>query len=140
LLAIVFAAATALYTYFLMAARQSSQLPSVELGLDYPFKSEDRAFDATVLGLFEKWDCTSGEISLCPGDLLAIFSDGVTEAMRGEEEFGESRLLDDLRAARMLPLEEVVSAVFRDVQQFSAGEQSDDLTLVVARGKQASGC
>ncbi len=47
LLAVVFAAATALYTYFLMAARQASQLSSVELGLDYPLQALDRAFVVT---------------------------------------------------------------------------------------------
>jgi sigma-B regulation protein RsbU (phosphoserine phosphatase) len=88
---------------------------------------------ATVIGLFEKWECEAREIGLAAGDLLAIFSDGVTEAMRGEEEFGESRLLDDLRASSRFSAEQVVTAVFDSVQQFSAGDQSDDLTLVVAR-------
>jgi sigma-B regulation protein RsbU (phosphoserine phosphatase) len=88
---------------------------------------------ATVIGLFETWECGAREIQMGPADLLAIFSDGVTEAMLGEEEFGESRFLDELRRTRRLPLEEVVTAVFTAVQQFSAGNQSDDLTLVVAR-------
>jgi sigma-B regulation protein RsbU (phosphoserine phosphatase) len=90
---------------------------------------------ATVIGLFEKWECEAREIHLAPGDLLAIFSDGVTEAMRGEEEFGEARFLDELRAASGLAAEEVVSAVFTSVEQFGAGDQSDDVTLVVARAK-----
>jgi sigma-B regulation protein RsbU (phosphoserine phosphatase) len=88
---------------------------------------------ATVVGLFETWECVAREIQLRPADLLAISSDGVTEAMLGEEEFGESRFLDVLRQTRRLPLEQVVTAVFTAVQQFSAGNQSDDLTLVVAR-------
>jgi serine phosphatase RsbU (regulator of sigma subunit) len=88
---------------------------------------------ATVIGLFEKWECEARAIDLAPGDLLAIFSDGVTEAMRGEEEFGESRFLDKLRETSRLSAEQVVTAVFTSVQQFSAGTQSDDLTLVVAR-------
>ncbi len=88
---------------------------------------------ATVIGLFETWECVAREIQMGSADLLAISSDGVTEAMLGEEEFGESRFLDELRRARRLPLEEVVTAVFTAVQQFSAGNQSDDLTLVVAR-------
>jgi sigma-B regulation protein RsbU (phosphoserine phosphatase) len=92
---------------------------------------------ATVIGLFEKWDCEAREIDLEPGDLLAIFSDGVTEAMLGEEEFGEPRLLDELRATRGLGVEQVVTTVFTAVQKFSAGSQSDDLTLVVARVKGA---
>jgi serine phosphatase RsbU (regulator of sigma subunit) len=88
---------------------------------------------ATVIGLFETWECVAREIQMAPADLLAISSDGVTEAMLGEEEFGESRFLDVLRQSRRLLLEEVVTAVFTAVQRFSAGNQSDDLTLVVAR-------
>jgi sigma-B regulation protein RsbU (phosphoserine phosphatase) len=88
---------------------------------------------ATVIGLFEAWESVAREIQMAPADLLAISSDGVTEAMLGEEEFGESRFLDELRRTRRLPLEQVVTAVFTAVQQFSAGNQSDDLTLVVAR-------
>jgi serine phosphatase RsbU (regulator of sigma subunit) len=90
---------------------------------------------ATVIGLFEAWECGACEIQVDPGDLLAIFSDGVTEAMLGEEEFGESRFLDILRETRRIPLEQIVTSVFTAVQQFSAGDQSDDLTLVVARVK-----
>ena len=90
---------------------------------------------ATVIGLFETWECVACEIQLNRGDLLAIFSDGVTEAMLGDQEFGESRFLDALRETRRLPLDQVVTTVFTAVQQFSAGNQSDDLTLVVARAK-----
>ncbi len=101
---------------------------------------ERLASSATVIGLFEKWECVARETDLAPGDLLAIFSDGVTEAMRGEEEFGESRFLDDLRKTNACPLEQVVTTVFESVQQFSGGDQSDDLTLVVSRGKMTPGC
>jgi len=90
---------------------------------------------ATVIGLFETWECAAREVQMNPADLLAIFSDGVTEAMLGEEEFGEARFLDELRRARRMPLGQVVTAVFDAVQQFSAGNQSDDVTLVVARAK-----
>ena len=88
-----------------------------------------------MIGLFEKWECVAREVQMHPGDLLAIFSDGVTEAMLGEEEFGESRFLDELRETSRLPVDQVVTDVFNAVQQFSAGNQSDDLTLVVARAK-----
>jgi serine phosphatase RsbU (regulator of sigma subunit) len=90
---------------------------------------------ATVIGLFEKWECAARDIQLDPGDLIAIFSDGVTEAMLGEQEFGEPRLIDELRRTRALPVEQIVTTVFNAVQQFSAGNQSDDLTLVIARAR-----
>jgi len=66
---------------------------------------------------------------------LPILSDGVTEATRGEQEFGEPRFLDESFETRHLQLEQVVTKVFAAVQQFSAGNQSDELTLVVARAK-----
>src|SRR5271167_4313089 len=47
---------------------------------------------ATVIGLFEEWECGVEQIHLAPGDLLVIFSDGFSEAARGEEEYGEARL------------------------------------------------
>jgi len=68
-----------------------------------------------------------------PGSLLAIFSDGVTEAMHGEEEFGEARLIEELRASRRLPADQVVTTILSSVQAFSPDMQSDDLTLVVAK-------
>lgn len=93
---------------------------------------------ATVIGLFEQWECAVAEVELVPGDLLAVFSDGVTEAERGEEQFGEARLIEQLRACRGLPVEEIVPAIFASVQEFSAGSQSDDLTMLIARARAAA--
>ncbi len=59
---------------------------------------------ATVLGLFKEWDCSVGETYLSAGDILALYTDGVTEAFNGDgEEFGEHRLLDCLLRHRDLP-------------------------------------
>jgi serine phosphatase RsbU (regulator of sigma subunit) len=88
---------------------------------------------ALVIGAFEPWDCSAVQVQLAPGDLLAVFSDGVTEAVRGEDEFGEARLIDALRAHSQLPVHELVDTILASVQQFSAGAQYDDLTLLIAR-------
>ncbi|NOT35319.1 MAG: PP2C family protein-serine/threonine phosphatase [Candidatus Eisenbacteria bacterium] len=88
---------------------------------------------ATVLGAFVDWDCALGRVQLAPGDLLVAYSDGITEATRGEEQFGDERLLGVLREHAAAPVEAIVSAVLEAVQAFSAGEQSDDLTLMVGR-------
>ena len=90
---------------------------------------------ATVLGVFEPWECSACQIRLATGDLLAVFSDGVSEASRGEEEFGEERLIEELQAQAGRPAEEIVTAILNSVQQFSAGAQSDDLTLLIARAR-----
>jgi serine phosphatase RsbU (regulator of sigma subunit) len=89
----------------------------------------------TVIGAFESWHGEVAEAQLAPGDLLAIYSDGVTEASRGEEEFGEERLTGELLAVRDRPAEDVVDRVLHAVQEFGAGTQSDDLTLLVAKAR-----
>ena len=71
-------------------------------------------------------------ILLAPGDLLAIFSDGVTEAAHNEEEYGDARLIQELHVCRHLSASDIVQTIFASVQEFSAGAQSDDLTLVNA--------
>ncbi|HTS31407.1 MAG TPA: PP2C family protein-serine/threonine phosphatase, partial [Bryobacteraceae bacterium] len=88
---------------------------------------------ATVVGAFERWDGSAGCARLAPGDLLAIYSDGITEAPRGEEEFGERRLIEELDARRNASVGPAIAAVLRRVQDFSGGMQADDLTLMLAR-------
>jgi sigma-B regulation protein RsbU (phosphoserine phosphatase) len=90
---------------------------------------------ATVLGLFEQWDCTAERVHIAPGDLLVVFSDGVTEAMHNDEEFGEERLIELVRARSGLPVNDIVTGIFNHVLEFSAGDQSDDLTVLVARSR-----
>jgi serine phosphatase RsbU (regulator of sigma subunit) len=87
-----------------------------------------------VLGLFEDWDCSIGERELRPGDLLVLYTDGVTEAFDGNgEEFGEARLVEVLRRCRELPAAALLDAIVAEVRGFSPHEQGDDITLIVAR-------
>ncbi len=88
----------------------------------------------TVLGLFEHWNCVVDEVQLEPGDVLAIYTDGITEATnKAEEEFGEERLVEVLHANKSLPPPELLRQVMASVQEFSPGEQGDDLTLIVGK-------
>jgi serine phosphatase RsbU (regulator of sigma subunit)/catechol 2,3-dioxygenase-like lactoylglutathione lyase family enzyme len=89
---------------------------------------------STVVGLFEKWDCTMEERELAPGDAVLLYTDGVTEALNGEgEEFGEKRLLEATRQHRELSLPELLVAVADQARRFSPHEQTDDITLIVAK-------
>jgi len=89
---------------------------------------------ATVLGVFMKWDCAIGQCRLSPGDTLALYTDGITEAWNAAgAEFGEQRLLEALRRHRGLSAEAALQAVVDEVRRFSSGEQHDDITLIVAR-------
>ena len=89
---------------------------------------------ATVLGLFADWECEVLERRLSPGDLLALYTDGITESFSPrEEEFGEDRLIDALERHRELPCPDLLQAVASEVRRFSPQEQHDDITLIVAR-------
>jgi serine phosphatase RsbU (regulator of sigma subunit) len=89
---------------------------------------------ATVLGLFKDWDCSIGERRLFPGDTLALYTDGITEAFnQAEEDFGEHRLIAALRRHRELPSQSLLASIVDEVRQFSPHEQHDDITLIVAK-------
>jgi serine phosphatase RsbU (regulator of sigma subunit)/predicted enzyme related to lactoylglutathione lyase len=88
----------------------------------------------TVLGLFKEWDCSIRESQICPGDTLALYTDGVSESFNAAgEEFGEERLVEALRRHRELSSTALLAAIVDEVRQFSSLEQHDDITLIVAR-------
>lgn len=91
---------------------------------------------ATVIGLFPQADCVIDQRSFAAGDTLAIFSDGVTEAMNPDnEEFGEERLIETLLASRSRSTSAMVDAVIERIREFSGVEQHDDITLVIAQAR-----
>jgi phosphoserine phosphatase RsbU/P len=97
---------------------------------------ERLAATATVLGLFEEWDCTVAECKLASGDVLVIYTDGISEAgPNEEEEFGEDRLIEATRKHQQQSAGEILENILSEVQQFSRGERADDMTLIVARGR-----
>jgi len=89
---------------------------------------------ATVLGVFKKWDCAISEIQISPGDIFALYTDGITESFNDtDEEFGEERLAAALCRHRALPSNDLLAAVVDEVHRFSPREQHDDITLIVAK-------
>ena len=90
---------------------------------------------ATVLGLFEEWDCSVAERQLGAGDVLVIYTDGISEAAPSEEaeEFGDERLIQSVRTHGSKSADEMLEAIIAEVQSFSQGHQADDMTLIVAR-------
>jgi phosphoserine phosphatase RsbU/P len=88
----------------------------------------------TVLGLFLNWESPIEEEKLHPGDLLVIFTDGVTEAPNPQgEEYGEVRLAELIQRNRDLPADKQLAAIQASVQEFSGSTQADDITVIVAR-------
>ena len=88
----------------------------------------------TVLGMFEDWQCAMAESQIDSGDMLALYTDGVTESFNeAQEEFGEDRLIEALRRHRGLSAQDLAAAVVDEVARFSGKEQYDDITLIIAK-------
>jgi sigma-B regulation protein RsbU (phosphoserine phosphatase) len=88
-----------------------------------------------VLGVLAIAPYSEQQARLGPGDLLVVYSDGVTEAANiAEEEYGEERLIEVLKRRRTDSSDTIVNAVMESVNQFTSGApQADDITLVVAK-------
>jgi serine phosphatase RsbU (regulator of sigma subunit) len=88
-----------------------------------------------VLGFFDPTEYGEGEARLGPGDMLAVFSDGVTETWSAEgDEYGERRLADLLVRERHRSASELQTAILHDLDAFSRGTKAtDDRTLIVVK-------
>lgn len=69
---------------------------------------------------------------LDPGSRLLVYTDGMTEVFRGQEEFGEPRLLEAFLACKEPTAERALSSLWHTLEAFSDGQdQSDDMTALV---------
>jgi sigma-B regulation protein RsbU (phosphoserine phosphatase) len=85
------------------------------------------------LGIFEGQTWEQGVAQLAPGDMLVLYTDGITEAQNANgTSLGEERLLKSIRDNLGRPAGEVQDAILADVQSFvSDTPQSDDIALVI---------
>jgi serine phosphatase RsbU (regulator of sigma subunit) len=88
---------------------------------------------AQPLGLAEELILAAARRQLRPGAGVLLYTDGVTEARRNGEQFGETRLAQSVRALGGRSPAEVVAAITDEVQQFAAAGLADDLCVVAAR-------
>lgn len=87
------------------------------------------------LGLMEEWAYARHETAMAPGDLLMLYTDGITEAMDpSDEEFGTDRLAAAVSAHRGDPLKDLARALEAEMDAFAKGvPYADDRTLVLLR-------
>lgn len=90
-----------------------------------------------ALGVDEEAIWQQKVIRMVPGDVLLMYTDGVTEAQNPQGEyFGEQRMLDIVRARMGCPAREIQDAVLTAVREFTGGVgSSDDITLMVVARK-----
>ena len=94
------------------------------------------------LGLFEEAVYAESSFNLGPGERLAMYSDGITEAFdpTGQRQFGEERLVAKLEAAGLAgSIEDLGAGILRDVASFAGtAPQSDDITLLILERTRAT--
>jgi sigma-B regulation protein RsbU (phosphoserine phosphatase) len=92
-----------------------------------------------ILGAFSNEKYETGEILFKPGDMLILYTDGLSEAMDDNEiEYGEERLTDYVRKIGAHPANVVCSMLVKSVKQYASGiNDLDDMTLVVVRAKKS---
>jgi phosphoserine phosphatase RsbU/P len=88
-----------------------------------------------VLGLLPDTTFEQGEVTLEPGDVLAIYSDGVSEAQAPtEDEFGAEGVLKSVAATREQPAADILRTLDQSLSTFAAGRAfADDRTAVILK-------
>jgi predicted ester cyclase len=89
----------------------------------------------SILGAFKDVLFQNATLRLDPGDLLVVFSDGITEALAADgTEFGEERLLSCINSHRELEPTQILESIAESVHTFTVNTlQSDDQTAMVLR-------
>ena len=128
--------------FYAILDSKAMTLNYVNAGHNPPLLLKDTSSDVVLLkakgialGVTDEVDLQSVRVDLRPGDVLVLYTDGVTEAINDrEEEFGEERLLRVIRENRALPAEDILEKILAAIIAFAGDRpQHDDITLMVLR-------
>jgi len=88
-----------------------------------------------VLGPFPDIEFTGGKLKLNPGDIIFLYTDGVTEAINPQDDlFSDERLQESLSNLQGKGVTETLQGVREEVQKFVQGApQSDDITMLAVK-------
>lgn len=104
------------------------------------FRAQSRSIErletgGTVVGLFEMAPYEKGRAELAPGDILVVFTDGVSESWDDkDEEFGEERLGKVVQENADLSAADLLDKILAEVDRHTKGDRpSDDRTLIIVK-------
>jgi sigma-B regulation protein RsbU (phosphoserine phosphatase) len=119
----------------LLRCQPPAKTEAPSIGKSHDCQMERLLKGGTVLGVFPDAAYQSGAVRLEPGDLLILYTDGITEAVNDrEEEFGEQRLVAVLAGQGNQSAAEILARVFDEVARFTNGAKpEDDMTLAFVR-------
>jgi serine phosphatase RsbU (regulator of sigma subunit) len=123
---------------FLLSPQGNGQFISAGHNPAYLFRSatgkiEELVSDAYVLGMFDSASYPSRTLHLNKGDILVVYSDGLTDAQNQQEEmFGEERLLKIIQQEAPSGSLALEQKFLKAIEEFTQGmPQTDDITFVV---------
>lgn len=85
-----------------------------------------------AIGILSEPEFRTHQIRFGPGDILLFYTDGLAEARKGHEEFGEERLQKHLLRNRESTAEQILVRLFREIKSFATNEL-DDLTAILVK-------
>jgi serine phosphatase RsbU (regulator of sigma subunit) len=88
---------------------------------------------STPLGIFFDARYSDGRVTMKPGETMLLYTDGITEARRGDSLFGEEGLVDAMRALVAWPTDKLPALLLERALAFSDGCLGDDVALLVLR-------
>jgi sigma-B regulation protein RsbU (phosphoserine phosphatase) len=97
--------------------------------------------EAVPIGMFADSQFAATQFQLAEDDILAAYTDGITEAANASGElWGPERLERLLRSCSRMAPNEIVERILAEVSEFANGEfQSDDVTVVVMKVREGCG-
>jgi len=125
-------------TFFYASIKTNGRLHYVNAGHNYPILCGNGRYEqlkegGMLLGVMPGSKYKAGKLAMQSGELIALYSDGITEAMDEKGvEFGEKRLEDLLQNNCKGSAKEILGSVIDEVQKF-CGTPQDDVTLMIVK-------
>jgi sigma-B regulation protein RsbU (phosphoserine phosphatase) len=92
--------------------------------------------DGGILGVHEQFTFKDKSVSIAPGDILVLYTDGITEAENYHGQmFGEERLISYIKNRKSEPFDNFVDILLSEIQSFSEKPELEDDTTVIALRK-----
>ena len=90
----------------------------------------------SFVGFFDNIEYSCSEIELKPGEIIALYTDGITETCnKNDDLYGDERLGEMFESTYKENLSDIGDFIFEDVSQFQSGDKNDDITLVMLKRK-----
>jgi serine phosphatase RsbU (regulator of sigma subunit) len=91
---------------------------------------------APPLGIASDFAAAKSSAHLPPGEGVLLYTDGIVEARRGNDFYGDERLAQKLVSLRDLDPSVIVEALRDDVERFAGKERGDDLCMIAVRARE----